>query len=265
MQGLSIWKSPFANADVPLVKNKCDTQTRAGLITTRPTTKIMAYFSPRFLEFFRELETHNNSEWFADNRSTYEMEVKKPFQTLVQDVINLAQQADARVVQRPQDAIFRINRDIRFSNDKRPYKEHVAAVISRHGKKSPLPAFFLQLGGKEVWLGGGAYEVDKDALARIRSEMYYNTEEWKAVLQAPAFVKYYGGQVLGDKNKVVPSPYKEALAEVPFLANKQFYHMATLPADIVLADNLLDIIHQYMNASQQMNHFLEVAMLNVEE
>jgi len=224
----------------------------------------MAYFTDAFLTFFQQLAEHNTSEWFADNRSTYEREVKKPFLALVQDLIALAHKDDPRVVMRPIDSVFRINRDIRFSNDKRPYKEHMAAVVSRHGKKSQLPCFYFQLGHSEVWCGGGSYELDKEALARVRSEIFYNTEQWRALLSAPAFQKYYGGEVKGEKNKIVPAPYKAALAEEPYLANKQFYYMATLPPATVTAPNLLSILHDHMLAAQPLNQFLEVAMQNVE-
>lgn len=220
----------------------------------------MAYFNQAFLDFFNQLAENNSSEWFADHKSTYEKEVKKPFLALVGDAITQIQKYEPGLIQQPKDAIFRINRDIRFSNDKRPYKEHVAALISRHGKKTVLPAFFIQIGAKEIWIGGGAYEVSKDHLARIRSEIYYSGAEFRRLLAEPGFQQYYGGQIQGERNKILPSPYKEAVADEPYLAHKQFYYMNVQPGSAALRPDLLQYVVDCYLAGVPMSQFLEVAM-----
>lgn len=221
----------------------------------------MAYFSKAFLQFFKDLSANNNSEWFADNRPVYEKEVKKPFLALVTDLIGRCQIDEPELTQLPKDAIFRINRDIRFSNDKRPYKEHVSALISRHGKKSNLPGFYFQLGAGNAWIGGGAYELDKDKLNAVRQEIFYNGAEFNYLLQEADFKRFYNGQLLGERNKILPAPYKEAVADEPYLANKQFYYMVEMPTkDLALRDDLLEVLYQYRMAGHGVNRFLEVAM-----
>lgn len=226
----------------------------------------MAYFNQQFIKFFEGLKAHNTSEWFADNRPVYEKEVKKPFLALVTDLIDQLQAEDTRLLQQPKDAIFRINRDIRFSKDKRPYKEHVSALVSRFGKKVNLPGFYFQLSADECWIGGGAYEVEKDQLAAIRSEIFYNTEEFRGLLNANAFKTHYGGQILGEKGKILPSPYKEAVKEEPYLANKQFYYMATYAGhEMVLRPDLLDVLVTHWQAAKPLNEFMTIAMLGNQE
>ncbi len=227
----------------------------------RSTHLLMTYFSPKFIAFFKGLQANNTSEWFADHKRDYENEVKKPFIAFLTDLIARAQVDEPELQQLPKDAVFRINRDVRFSKDKRPYKEHVSAIINRYGKKSPLPGFYLQFGGSEAWIGGGAYEIEKEALANIRSEIHYNGAEFRELLAADPFKQHYGGVLLGDRNKILPEPYKSAVADEPYLANKQFYYMATLPSqELLLRPDLLDYVYAHMIAARPINAFLTLAM-----
>ena len=98
----------------------------------------MSYFSEDFLRFFKELAGNNNKEWFDLNRKRYFKEVKDPFHHFIEDLIAAVQKEDSNVNIAPKDAIFRINRDVRFSKDKTPYKLQVSAIISKGGKKDKV-------------------------------------------------------------------------------------------------------------------------------
>jgi len=74
-------------------------------------------------------------EWFHANKKDYETHVKNPFKEFVQLIIDKVQEVDPTVVILPKDAIFRINRDIRFSKDKTPYKTNVSAALSADGRQ----------------------------------------------------------------------------------------------------------------------------------
>ena len=111
----------------------------------------MTYFNEAFLNFFNELAANNSKAWFDEHRKLYEKEVKVPFQTLVQDMINQIHEYEPEVQIKPSQAIMRINKDIRFSKEKIPYNTHVGANISKYGKKDKIniPVFtsnYLQLG-----------------------------------------------------------------------------------------------------------------------
>ena len=91
----------------------------------------MAFFTPDFLQFFIELAPNNNKDWFDINRKRYENSVKEPFKKFVQQLIGeLAKSNPAFESLEAKDCIFRINRDVRFSKDKIPYKMMVSAVIA---------------------------------------------------------------------------------------------------------------------------------------
>lgn len=222
----------------------------------------MKYFSHSFFKFFEELERNNNKEWFQANRERYEQDVKNPFKQLV-TTLNEKLLADFPVLNREiHKNIFRINRDVRFSKNKAPYKNNVAAVFSRTGTRDiDYPGFYIHFGSKEILVGGGKYEVSKEQLAKIRQEIFYNNRQFTKILEAKDFKTKY--KVLqGEKNKVLPAEYKEFLTEQPYIANKQFWYSATLSRQDITGDNLDKLLLSYFKAGYDLNRFLLDAMAN---
>ena len=84
--------------------------------------------------FFKQLTANNSTEWFNANKKKYEQHVKEPFHQLVQEVIDRMKKIDPGIKMEPKESVYRLNRDVRFSNDKNPYKTFMAAVVSRGGK-----------------------------------------------------------------------------------------------------------------------------------
>jgi uncharacterized protein (TIGR02453 family) len=107
-------------------------------------------FPREALAFFRALETHNERDWFQAHKQTYERACREPMQDL------MAELEPGRGPAR----IFRINRDVRFSRDKAPYKTHIAAVVG---------GYYLHLSKAGLYVGTGIYRPDPPALARLRS------------------------------------------------------------------------------------------------
>ena len=109
-------------------------------------------------DYLKDLSKNNNREWFHANKKAYEKDLKKPFQNLVQQLIDTFQRHDPDIQIQPKEAIFRINRDIRFSKDKTPYKTHVSAIISPKGRKGKeYPGFYFHFEAGRLMMGGGAY------------------------------------------------------------------------------------------------------------
>lgn len=216
----------------------------------------MKYLTPAFFKFFDELEKNNNKEWFDTHRERYENDVKAPFKKLVTDINEQLLKELPELNREIHKNIFRINRDIRFSKDKSPYKNNVAAVFSRKGTQDiDYPGFYLHIGSKEILVGGGKYEVSKEQLAKIRQEIYYNNTAFKKILNDKAFKEKY--KVLdGDKNKVLPPDYKEFEKEQPYIANKQFWYHAALTRKDITGDNLDKLVLSYYKAGMKMNQFL---------
>lgn len=219
----------------------------------------MTYFTQDYADFFKELAANNHKDWFHANKKRYQKSVKEPFETFVADLIQAVQERhDPELDLTPKEAIFRINRDIRFAKDKSPYKLNRSAVISRGGRlEKQVPGFYLQFGVEELWLGGGAYQPDKPYLQRLRQYMADHPEQVSDLLAQPAFVQYYH-HIQGETNKRLPKEFKEAHEQQPLIANKQYYYMATYQdAEAhLLRDDLLEWTLAHYQAALPWQHFL---------
>lgn len=220
----------------------------------------MAWFPPDFNKFFIELAPNNNKEWFDANRKRYELSVKEPFEAFVAEVIKQVAKADSKVTITPREAIFRINRDVRFSKDKAPYKSRMSAVVAAGGRKDHSSGgIYFEIGPENVAFYGGQYMPDKDQLQRIREHIAANLAQFKKLRTAKAFVEHFG-EIQGEKNKIVPKEFKDALAKEPLIANKQFYFMAELPPKTVTDPKLVNILMEHYKAMKPMNDFLAAAL-----
>jgi uncharacterized protein (TIGR02453 family) len=220
----------------------------------------MAWFTPDFNKFFIELAPNNNKEWFDANRKRYEKSVKEPFETFVAEVIKQVAKVDPKVTITPREAIFRINRDVRFSKDKAPYKSRMSAVVASGGRKDHSSGgIYFEIGPENVAFYGGQYMPDKEQLQRIREHIAANLAQFKKLRTAKAFVDHFG-EIQGEKNKIVPKEFKEALAKEPLIANKQFYFMAELPPKNVTSPKLVDLLLEHYTAMKPMNDFLAAAL-----
>ena len=126
----------------------------------------MNYFNSDYVEFFKELSQNNHKDWFDLNRSRYEKNVKIPFKEFTQLAIDsIALLNNDFIGLQAKDCIFRINRDVRFSKDKQPYKLMCSAIITPNGKKSKaINGIYFEFTPEHVRFYSGVYEIEKDDL-----------------------------------------------------------------------------------------------------
>jgi uncharacterized protein (TIGR02453 family) len=219
----------------------------------------MIYFSADFLQFFKELAANNHKEWFDENRKRYEKEVKEPFKKLVGDVILEMRKEEPELLVEPKDCIFRINRDIRFSKDKTPYKTNVSAAISKGGRKSmDEPGLYFELGPERFGIYGGIYMPDSKLLKNIRGYIAANVNAFRKAYTQKDFVDHYG-ELHGEKNKRIDKEFREAGEHEPLLYNKQFYYFAELDPAKIEDDGLVELLMQYYRAAAPLKEFLRQA------
>jgi uncharacterized protein (TIGR02453 family) len=214
------------------------------------------FFQQEFLDFFIELAPNNHKDWFDLNRKRYEQFVKEPFKNFVQHLI------DQMAISNPifkgleaKDCIFRINRDIRFSKDKQPYKLQVSAIINPEGKKSKaVNGIYFELGPEKMRVYGGVYEIDKEDLYVAREGIAAAPEKFQKAYQDPKFVKVFG-DILGEKNKVIPKEFKEAAEKEPLIFNKQWYFYAEFEPEMILSPTLDTLILECYDAGRPVESF----------
>ena len=220
----------------------------------------MAYFDKDFTAFFNELEKNNNKEWFDENRKRYEKTIKEPFKAFVQKMIERMQEIDSSIMVQPKDCIFRINRDIRFSKDKTPYKTNVSAIISKGGKKDKTsPGIYFEMSPRDVRIYSGAHMLDKDQLHNIRQEIAYNMDEFNQLVTSKPFVETFG-EIHGEKNKRLDKDLMESAEKQPLLFNKSFYYFKKFDPKTILDDNLDDILINTYKVALPLNAFWQRAL-----
>lgn len=116
-----------------------------------------------YSRFFRSLEANNNKEWFHANKKTYEA-AKRSYLELLDLLLPEMLKLDPDIAPFAKDAMFRINRDIRFSNDKTPYSTLLKSSFGPTGKKSTHPAYYLAIDANFVNIGGGLYMIKSPEL-----------------------------------------------------------------------------------------------------
>ena len=217
----------------------------------------MQNISKSTIDFLIELEQNNHLEWFHANKKRYEKEAKTPFIEFVTELRERLLPFEPKLAEMPvKKMIFRINRDIRFSKDKRPYKDHFAALISPFGTKNKMfPAHYLHISPDECFIAGGIYFFEnKDILHRVRSFLMENGDKFAKLIYDTEF-KLKFGEILGEKHKRVPPEFKDFAEKQPLIANKQFYWTAKFTAKRLQKQDAADLLLNYFKAERNLQNF----------
>jgi len=221
----------------------------------------MSYFSQDFVDFFTELSKNNNTTWFHANKKRYEQSVKEPFEDFVAEIISRMQKEDPGIQIMPKEAIFRINKDLRFSRDKRPYKQWVSAVVTRGGKKGKdYPGIFFHIGVDGISVGGGMHRIETADIVKVRTAISQNMSEFAALVHDKEFKKKFG-ELKGERNKVVQPEFKKDMEKQPLIANKAFYFMAQYRDPMTATrKDLVDFMVGHYKVGKKLSKFLANAV-----
>jgi uncharacterized protein (TIGR02453 family) len=222
-----------------------------------------AYFTKEFIQFFIDLSRNNHKDWFDENRKRYEQQVKAPFLAFTTDFIKEAKKLDKNLDMDAKKCIFRINKDIRFSKDKSPYKLHMAALVNGTFNKDwgNPHGLYYQLSAEGMWLGGGIYQPDKIILEKIRAALAKKPKEIDVILGEKSFKKLFGGNFQGEQSKILPKELKEAAEKQPLIYNKQFYFACdNKDPKIILKPDFMQVMVKHLEASMPVAKWLEKAI-----
>ncbi len=177
----------------------------------------------KIIRFLQNLQKNNNRPWFEEHRSEYE-DSKSAFLVFVDEVIKTISTFDPSVANLlAKDCTFRINRDVRFSKDKRPYKNNMSAYFNRAGKKGPGAGYYIHIEPGKSFAAAGIWMPEPGDLARIRQEIDYNFPEWKKIINSPSFKKHFpDGLDQSDSLQRPPKGYAEDNPAIAFLKMKHF-------------------------------------------
>ena len=217
--------------------------------------------SKEYVTFFKQLSANNTTTWFNANKKMYEEHVKKPFLDLVGEVINLMKKIDPAIKVEPKDCVFRINRDIRFSNDKSPYKNYMAAIVSRAGRKDhSTPGIYFHVEAASISIAGGTYQPEKEDLQKIRKAIARDPKAVNKIINSKRITDLYD-ITAGDKYKVLPAEFREAAETAPILFNKSFHYEKDYKGEsYVTRKDLAKFIVDHYKAAEAWNQFLSAAL-----
>lgn len=177
-------------------------------------------FKP-LLSFLSQLAKNNNKEWFDAHKKEYET-LRKEWISFVGESITAVSAFDPAIASLdPKKCIFRINRDIRFSSDKSPYKNNFGMSLNPGGKNEDFCGYYLHIQPGNCFIAGGAYMPAPERLAAIRQEIDYNFPAFQKIVTSKPFTARFGA-LSGEKLVRPPKGYDAENPAVAFLKHKGF-------------------------------------------
>ena len=187
------------------------------------------------LKFLKNLKQNNNKPWMDLHRNEYE-KAKADFHLFVDEMINNIAKFDTSIgMLKSKECSFRINRDIRFSKDKRPYKNNMAAYFNREGKKGRGAGYYIHIEPGKSFVAAGIWMPEAKDLAAIRQEIDYNFEEWEKILSTASFKNQFKDGIDNSDTLVrPPKGYTDDNPAITYLKFKSFIFRKTFSDKEVL-------------------------------
>ena len=186
-------------------------------------------FPRQSLAFLRALKRNNRREWFQPRKEQFDAEVRAPMLAIVERLADDLRSIAPEIVVDPKTAMYRIYRDTRFSENKTPYKTHVAAVFPWRGlAKHEGAGLYFHVSPDDVWMGGGMYSPQTAQLQAVREHIAGNVRRMRAIVESPGFRRHVG-ELEGERLQRVPRGFPKDHAGAEYLKYRQFLAGRELP------------------------------------
>lgn len=218
----------------------------------------MKHISQSTLDFLSELKENNDREWFSQNRFRYN-KAKEDFGAFIQGVIDEVIRFDPILKGlEAKTCIFRINRDIRFSNDKTIYKTHLGAFIARGGKRNGdrFAGYYIHVEpGGNTMIAGGAYMPPMPWLSAIREKIAGEGDDFIEIINDKELREYFGG-LEGESLKGAPRGFPKDHPYIELLKMKSYLVSRIFPDKEVTKDDFLKTVVRGCMIMKPLNDFL---------
>jgi len=210
--------------------------------------------------FFRGLARNNNRDWFLPRKAVFDEKVKEPMRQLVEALNGEIRRFAPLHVADPNKAIYRIYRDTRFSKDKKPYKEHLAAHFPRQGMgRDGAAGYYLAVSHKSVAVGGGVYMPSPDMLRTLRNHIAERPAEFRKLIGSK-IVRELFGEMHGDALSRVPKGFAADHPVADLLRYKQYVFYVDMPPDLVTSPELFGEVRKRFQALTPLVDFLNAPL-----
>ncbi len=177
---------------------------------------------PATLKFLKDLKRNNNKPWFDKNRKQYDT-AREDFIALVEQVIKEIGAFDPAIAAlEAKRCVFRINRDVRFSKNKDPYKNNMAGYFNKDGKNGPGAGYYMHIEPGHSFVAGGIWMPEPPVLAGIRQEIDYNFDDWKKIVESKTFRKQFAKGLEGESLSRPPKGYDDQNPAIGYIKRKSF-------------------------------------------
>lgn len=214
------------------------------------------------LQFLDDLKANNNRDWFLDNKKRYEV-FKKDYQQLVADLLDAMKPLDPSLeMLEVKNCTFRINRDIRFSKDKSPYKDHIGIWISSGSKGMNRSGYYVHIARAGSFIAGGFYCPEADDLKKVRKEIAYFHEDLEEIINNKSFQKEFVDFDRNEKNllKNPPRGYEKEHPAIEFLKLKSFETSQRFDIDEVTKEDFVAKMTKKLILLKPLNDFINRAL-----
>ena len=216
-------------------------------------------FPAATFEFLNGIAAHNEKVWFDAHRPLYEAGYVEPAKAFVTAIGPKLREISPKVQFEPKvnGSLSRVNRDIRFSKDKRPYKSHLNMWFWHGDRKGwDTPGFYISLSPERIYLGTGMHGLEKDVLESFRQSVIHPRSA-KALLAAVEAVKAAGPYDIGEKNrKLMPRGYPADGPAAEYLLHESLHAGIELPGAAARSPDFLDICVKHFRATWPISKWL---------
>ena len=214
------------------------------------------------LQFLDDLKANNNRDWFLDNKKRYEV-FKKNYHQLVADFLDVMKPLDPSLeMLEVKNCTFRINRDIRFSKDKSPYKDHIGVWLSSGAKGKNRSGYYVHIARTGSFIAGGFYCPEAEDLKKVRKEIAYFHEDLEEIINNKNFQKEFGDFDRNENNllKNPPRGYEKDHPAIDFLKLKSFETSQKFDIEEVLKEDFVSKMTRKLIVLKPLNDFINRAL-----
>lgn len=218
--------------------------------------------SQETLQFLEDLKANNNRDWFLENKKRYEI-VKKDYHKMVSDFLDAMKPLDpALELLEVKNCTFRINRDIRFSKDKTPYKTHMGVWLSSGSKGQNRAGYYVHIEKGSSFIAGGFYAPESEDLKKVRKEIAFFYEDLEEILAEKNFKKTFGDFDRNERSllKNPPRGYEKEHPAIELLKLKSFEASQKFDISEVLEKDFVSKMSKRLIVLKPLNEFINRAL-----
>ena len=214
------------------------------------------------LHFFEDLVANNNTEWMHANKKRYE-NFKKDYHNYIASILSEMKPLDKTLEPlEVKNCTFRINRDIRFSKDKSPYKTNIGVWFTQNKFRKNSAGYYIHFEKGNSFIAGGVWCPEPDELKKIRKEIAFFYEDLEHIVQDKKFKSEFGALTSDETNtlKKAPKDFDATHPAIAFLKLKSFTASEKIDDKLFLDKNFSKIIAQKLIILKPINDFLNRAI-----